>query len=81
MPRPTRPVKELVPLNVLLPLKVFEFARSVEEAAVMVMSAEPLKETLLMRRAVWRMVAVAALPPMLRVEVEVWRSAVPAELV
>ncbi len=46
------PVKLLVPENVLLPEKVLEFARSVEDAAVMVISAVPLKETPLMLRAV-----------------------------
>ena len=47
-----RVVKLFEPENVLLPLKVFEFERSVDEAAVMVMSAEPLKEVPLMLRAV-----------------------------
>src|SRR3989344_6114521 len=56
--------KMLSPVNVLL------FARSVEEAAVMVMSAEPLKEVPLMLRAVARTVAApavreAAVPEML----------------
>src|SRR5260221_388399 len=57
----TLPVKELVPLNVLFPAKVLLLERSVVEE--MVMSAVPLKETPLMRRAVWSCVAVAALPP------------------
>ena len=69
----------LEPLNVLLPLKVFEFARSVVEEIVI--SALPLKETPLMRREVWRVVAVAALPPILRLLVDVWSSAEPVELV
>src|SRR3989344_2277988 len=56
--------KTLSPVNVLL------FARSVEEAAVMVMSALPLKEVPLMLRAVARTVAApavreAAVPGML----------------
>src|SRR3990167_7029795 len=56
--------KTLSPVNVLL------FARSVEEAAVMVMSALPLKEVPLMLRAVARTVAApavreAAVPEML----------------
>ena len=55
------PVKLLVPENVLL------LAKSVEEAAVMVMSAEPLKDTPLIARAVWRVVAVPALPETLPV--------------
>ena len=56
-------------LNVLVPLQVLELARRVVEA--MVMSAEPLNETPLMSRPVARVVAVPALPPMLRVDVEV----------
>jgi hypothetical protein len=64
-------------LKVLVPLKVLEFASSVEEAAVMVMSAEPLKATLLMLREVVR---VAAEPPMEKEaeEVATSTSAVPA---
>ena len=50
------PEKVFVPENVLL------FASSVDDAAVMVMSAEPLKEVPLMVRAVWSVVAVEALP-------------------
>lgn len=48
--------------KVLLPEKVLLLARSVEEAAVMVMSAEPLKAVPLMFLEVCRMVAVPALP-------------------
>ena len=48
--------------KVLLPEKVLLFERSVEEAAVMVMSEVPLKEVPLMFLAVWRAVAVEALP-------------------
>ena len=66
VPRVGRVVKLFVPLKVLEPEKVFELARSVEEAAVMVMSAEPLKDVPLIERAVWKIVAVAALPVMER---------------
>ena len=61
---PALPVIEpvMVLLKVLLPEKVLLLARSVEEAAVIVMSADPLKEVPLMFRAFWRMVAVPALP-------------------
>ena len=72
----TEPV--IVEEKVLVPEKVLLFARSVEEAAVRVISALPLKDVPLMVRAVARVVAVAALPPMLRVEVLVVVSAVPA---
>lgn len=48
--------------KVLLPEKVLLLARRVEEAAVIVMSAEPLKAVPLMFLEVWRMVAVPALP-------------------
>ncbi len=48
--------------KVLLPEKVLLLARSVEEAAVIVISAEPLKAVPLMFLEVWRMVAVPALP-------------------
>jgi hypothetical protein len=69
VPRVGSVVKELVPLKTLLPLKVLLFARSVEEAAKIVMSPVPLKETPLMRRPVWSAVAVPAFPPMESVEV------------
>src|SRR5207253_1866478 len=62
-----RPVKALAPENVFAPEKVLLLAKSVVEA--MVMSALPLNEMPLMRRAVANVVAVLALPPMLRVEV------------
>ncbi len=48
--------KRLVPVHQLL------LARIVEEAAVIVMSAVPLNETLLMLRAFWSAVAVPAFP-------------------
>ena len=51
------PVNEFTPENVLL------FASSVDEAAVIVMSAEPLNKTLLILREVCRIVAEPALPP------------------
>jgi hypothetical protein len=51
------PVKTVDPENVLL------LASSVELAALIVMLADPSKETPLMVRAVWRVVAVFALPP------------------
>jgi hypothetical protein len=63
--------------NVLFPLHVLEFAKRVVEA--MVMSAEPLKDTPFMSRAFWSVVAVLALPPILREEVAAYASAVPAE--
>lgn len=66
-----RPLKELLPEKVLL------LASKVEEAAVIVMSEEPLKEVPLMLRAVWRVVAVPALPPMLREEVATSRRLAP----
>ena len=56
----TEPV--IVLENVLLPEKVLLLAKSVEEAAVMVMLPVPSKETLLMVRAFWSAVAVDALP-------------------
>jgi hypothetical protein len=59
----TEPVMRLE--NTLLPLNVLLLASKVEEAAKMVMSAEPLKETLLMLRPVCKVVAVPALPVML----------------
>ena len=62
--------------KVLVPLHVLEFPRSVVEAIVM--SAEPLKETPLMRRAFCRVVAVPALPPMFSVDVEM-NDGVPVE--
>src|SRR3989344_2593733 len=64
--------------NVLAPEKVLSLARSVEEAAVMVMSAVPLKEAPLMVRAVSSAVAVAALPPMERVLVAAKARAEPS---
>lgn len=48
--------------KVLLPEKVLSLASKVDEAAVMVMSCEPLNETPFMLRAVWRTVAEPALP-------------------
>src|SRR3989344_14452 len=62
--------ESVVEEKVLAPLHVFSFASGVEEAAVMVMSAEPLKEVSLMLRAVARIVAApavrdAAVPDML----------------
>ena len=48
--------------NVLVPEKMLLLARSVEEAAKIVMSAVPLKETPLMLRPVWSWVAEPALP-------------------
>ena len=50
----------LEPEKMLVPVKELLLARSVEEAAVTVMSAEPLKEVPLMLRAVARMVAAPA---------------------
>src|SRR3989344_4521413 len=65
---------EAVPpmLSVGVGTQVFAPERNarMEEAAVMVMSAVPLKEVPLMVRAVSSAVAVPALPPMLRVVVE-----------
>ena len=52
-------------VNVLVPLHVFVFARSVEEAAKMVMGAVPSKFTPLIARVVARAVAVPARPVML----------------
>ena len=57
---------EMEPLIVLV--KVLVSARRVVEA--MMMFVDPLKETPLMVRAFWSVVAVPALPPMVRVEVE-----------
>jgi hypothetical protein len=48
-------------LNLLVPPKVLESARSVEEAAKMVIGAAPVKETLLMVAPGERAEAVAAL--------------------
>ena len=59
----TEPV--IVEEKVLDPEKVLESARSVEEAAVIVMFPVPSKETPLMFLAVWRAVAVEALPVIL----------------
>ena len=58
----TNPGKMFVPVHLLVS------ARSVVEA--MMMFVDPLKETPLMVRAFWSVVAVPALPPMVRVEVE-----------
>lgn len=52
VPRVGRDEKLFEPVKVLFPEKVFALARRVEEAAVIVMSAVPLKETLLMFLAV-----------------------------
>lgn len=49
-----------------------------EDAAVIVISAEPLKETLLMFLAVWRVVAVPAFPPIFNEDVATCANAVPA---
>ena len=49
-------------LITFVPEKVLLFARRVEEAAVIVMSPEPLKEVPLMFLAVWRIVALPAFP-------------------
>ena len=49
-------------LKMLAPVKVLLSARRVEEAALMVISPVPSKETPLMRRAVCNAVAVEALP-------------------
>ena len=62
VPRTGSVVKELLPVKLLLPVKVLLLARSVEDAAVIVMSPVPLKETPLMRRPAWSAVAVPALP-------------------
>jgi hypothetical protein len=61
---PAFPVMEPVMVfeKVLVPLKVLLLARSVDEAAVMVMLEVPLNEVPLMVRAFWRAVAVPALP-------------------
>ena len=59
--------------KVLRPVHVLLLASSVEDAAVMVISAEPLKEVPLMVRAVCNAVAVPALP-------EILIPAVPAEM-
>ena len=71
---------KIPPVKELSPLKVLVLARRVEEAALIVMSPEPLKETPLMFLAVSNSVAVPALPPMFNVEVEVKARAVPPEL-
>ena len=65
--------------KVCTPEKVLEFVRSVEEAALMVILVDPSKETPLMVRGVWRVVAVLAFPLMepLMVAVKVW---VPAQV-
>ena len=64
-------VKALFPENVLLS------PSNVEDAALIVMLLEPLKETPLMVRAVWSAVAVPALPP-IESDVAVPVSPVPA---
>jgi hypothetical protein len=48
--------------KVFEPEKVFELAKSVDDAAVIVMSCEPLKAVPFIFLDVWRMVAVPALP-------------------
>ena len=58
--------------NWLRPVHELLFARSVEEAAVIVMSDVPLNDVPLMFRAVWRAVAVPALPPIESEEVEIF---------
>ncbi len=67
-------VRVVRPVKVLAPVKRDESARRVDEAAVMVMFAEPSKEVPLMVRGVWSVVAVLALPEMepLIVVVKVW---------
>jgi hypothetical protein len=51
-------------VKVLFPVKELLSVRRVEEAALIVMSCEPLKETLLILRELARMVAEPALPEM-----------------
>jgi hypothetical protein len=51
-------------VKVLFPVKELLSVRSVEEAALIVISCEPLKETLLILRVLARMVAEPALPEM-----------------
>ena len=67
-------VRVVLPVKLLAPEKVLLLAKSVDEAAKIVMSAEPLNDTPLMRRAVWSVVAVEALPEIepLMVEVKVF---------
>ncbi len=65
----------IVEPKVLVPEKVLLLASRVEEAAVIVMLAEPLNEVPLMSRAVWRMVAVPAFPVMEPVMVPATESA------
>ncbi len=60
----------VVPEKVLVPVKVLLLARSVEDAAVMVMFVVPSKEVPLMVRGVWSAVAVPALPELEPVIVE-----------
>jgi hypothetical protein len=55
-------VERVMLLKMFAPVKVLLFERSVEEAAVIVMSAEPSKEMPLMFLAVSRIVAVPAFP-------------------
>ncbi len=82
VPKPEMPVESGSPVALvsvieagvpyaLVPEKVLLSERSVEEAAVIVMFAVPLKETPLMVRAFWSAVAVPALPeiePVMRLE-------------
>ena len=56
--------------KLLVPEKVLLLERSVDDAALMVMLPEPSNETVLMVTALASLVAVAALPPMLSVEVD-----------
>src|SRR5690348_2692689 len=58
-------------LKILAPVKVLLSAKSVEEAALIVMSVEPLKPTPFMFLVVWRIVAVPALPETLPVTLPV----------
>ena len=64
VPETVRAVVDALPLNFWRPEKVLASPRSVEDAAVIVMSAVPLKEVPLMVRAFWSAVAVPALPEM-----------------
>jgi hypothetical protein len=63
--------------RVRVPEKVLLSESKEEEAAVMVMLEEPLKEVPLMFLAVWRVVAVPALPPMFKEEVATSRRLAP----
>ncbi len=66
---PERSVVEALE-NWLRPVQLFAFERSVEDAAVIVMSAVPLKSVPLIFRPVWSAVAVPALPLIEPVTVE-----------